>query len=176
MDLLDKLIAASTLVLATACSSSPGSENRADHEPQSRPTATVNSEISGLSSQIFDVMAIKSKVTEPGPNIQPCESGGGDSGELNWIRHPWSAYGVGNDVMEKGMANLRQGLPKQGWKIEKVGDDGSSNKNMQSLVVHEKTLSQAEITWLKGLDGNEPLIEVNLYSRCFRSVGASGQG
>ncbi|MFI5877782.1 hypothetical protein [Streptomyces sp. NPDC051554] len=146
------------------------------YEPKSRSTETVKGEISKLSSQIFDVMSIKSKVTEPGPNVQPCGSGDGGSGELNRIRHPWSAYGVGNDVMEKGMANLRQGLPKQGWKIEKVGDDGSSNKNMQILVVHEKTLSQAEITWLKGLDGNEPLIEVNLYSRCFRSVGASGQG
>ena len=161
-------------MLATACSSSPGSETTADSQPQSRPTATVKSEISGLSSQIFDVMAIKAKVTQPGPNVQPCESGDGGSGELYRIRHPWSAYGVGSDVMEKGMANLRQGLPRQGWKIEKVGDDGSRNKNAQILAVHEKTLSQAEITWLKGLDGHEPLVEVNLYSPCFRSVGASG--
>lgn len=118
----------SVLVLATACSSSPGSGNTADREPQSRPTATVTSEISGLSSQIVDVMAIKAKVTQPGPTVQPCESGD--------------------------------------------GDDGSKNRNTQSLAVHEKALSQAEITWLKGLDGHEPLIEVNLYSRCFRSVGA----
>ncbi|MFI6545249.1 hypothetical protein ACIBO9_18615 [Streptomyces prunicolor] len=171
------MIAASALVLATGCSSSSqGSENSLGYEPKSRSTESVKGEISKLSSQIFDVMAIKSKVTEPGPNIQPCESGGGDSGELNRVRHPWSAYGVGNDVMEKGMANLRQGLPEEGWKIEKVGDDGSRNKNAQILAVHEKTLSQAEITWLKGLDGHEPLIEVNLYSRCFRSVGASGKG
>ncbi|MCF4139881.1 hypothetical protein L1856_28325 [Streptomyces sp. Tue 6430] len=73
------------------------------------------------------------------------------------------------------MANLRQELPNQGWKIEKVGDDGSRNKNMQILAVHTKTLSQAEITWLKGLDGHEPLIEVNLYSRCFRSANDSEQ-
>ncbi|WP_405843181.1 hypothetical protein [Streptomyces sp. NBC_01518] len=122
----------SVLVLATACSSSPGSGNTADREPQSRPTATVTSEISGLSSQIVDVTAIKAKVTQPGPTVQPCESGDGDGD----------------------------------------GDDGSKNKNTQSLAVHERALSQAEITWLKGLDGHEPLIEVNLYSRCFRSVGA----
>ncbi|MDQ0599636.1 hypothetical protein QF037_003981 [Streptomyces canus] len=164
------LLAVSALVLATGCSSTQGSENSLGYEPKSRSTETVKTEISELSSRIFDVMSIKSKVTEPGPNVQPCDSDDGDSGKLHRIRHPWSAYGVGNDVMEKGMANLRQELPNQGWKIEKVGDDGSRNKNMRILAVHEKTLSQAEITWLKGLDGNEPLIEVNLYSRCFRSV------
>lgn len=167
------LLATSALVLATGCSSSSqGSENSLGYEPKSRSTETVKGEISKLSSRIFDVMAIKSKVTEPGPNVQPCESSDGDAGKLYRVRHPWSAYGVGNEVMGKGMANLRQELPRQGWKIEKVGDDGSKNKNMQILAVHEKTLSQAEITWLKGLDGHEPLIEVNLYSRCFRSVGA----
>ncbi|MEU3783661.1 hypothetical protein [Streptomyces sp900129855] len=147
-----------------------------DYEPKSRSTDAVKTEISELSSRIFDVMNIKSKVTEPGPNVQPCDSDDGDSGNLQRIRHPWSTYGVGNDVMEKGMTNLRQGLPKQGWKIEKVGNDGSKNKNMQILAVHEKTLSQAEITWLKGLDGHVPLIEVNLYSRCFRSANDPEKG
>ncbi|WP_314219132.1 hypothetical protein [Streptomyces zaehneri] len=146
-----------------------------DYEPKSRSTETVKTEVSELSSQIFDVMSVKSKVTEPGPTVQPCESGDDDSGKLYRVRHSWSAYQAGNDIMEKAMANLRQGLPKQGWKVEKVGNDGSKNKNMQILTVHENTLSQAEITWLKGLDGHEPLIEVNLYSRCFRSANDSEQ-
>ncbi|MDQ0959769.1 hypothetical protein QFZ66_003647 [Streptomyces sp. B4I13] len=167
------LFAVLALVLTAGCSSTKGSENSLDYEPQSRSTEAVKTEVSGISSQIFDVMDIKIKVTEPGPNVQPCDTGDGDTGKLLRIRHPWSAYGVGNDVMEKGMANLRQGLPEQGWKIEKVGDDGSKNKNMQILAVHKKTFSQAEITWLKGLDGHEPLIEVNLYSRCFRPAGGS---
>ncbi|MFI7294077.1 hypothetical protein [Streptomyces sp. NPDC050121] len=160
--------------LLAACSQA--SENSLDYEPKSRSTDTVKTEISELSSRIFDAMSIKSKATKPGPNVQPCDSGDGDSGKLYRIRHPWSGYGAGNDVMEKGMANLRQGLPHQGWKIDKVGNDGSKNKNMQILTVHEKTLSQAEITWLKGLDGHEPLIEVNLYSKRFRSANDSEQG
>ncbi|MFF1734261.1 hypothetical protein [Streptomyces sp. NPDC058247] len=126
-----------------------------------------------MSSEILDAMSVKSKVTEPGPNVAPCDSEDSDSGKLYTVRHPWSAYGVGADVMEKGMANLRQNLPKQGWKIVKVGDDGSKNKNMQVLAVHEKTRTQADITWLKGLDGHEPLIDVNVYSRCFRSADGS---
>ena len=162
------MIAVSAFVLTTGCSSTKGSGNSLDYEPKSRSTETVKSEISKLSSGLLDATGVKAKVTEPGPNVTPCQSEGGDSGKLYRVRHPWSAYGVGNDVMEKGMANLREGLPKEGWKIEKVGNDGSRNKNMQILTVHEKTRSQAEITWLKGLDGNEPLIEVNLYSRCYR--------
>ncbi|MFF9057356.1 hypothetical protein ACF09K_01440 [Streptomyces sp. NPDC014882] len=140
-----------------------------------RSVAAVKTEISELSSRLFDAMGIKDKAMEPEPSVQPCDSGEEDSGESYRIRHPWSAYGAGNDVMEKGMANLRQEFPDQGWKIEKAGDDGSRNKNMQILAVHTKTLSQAEITWLKGLDGHEPLIEVNLYSRCFRSASDSEQ-
>jgi len=146
-----------------------------DYKPQPRSADAVKAEISGLSSRVFDVMAIKSKVTQPGPNVQPCEAGDGDTGKLLRIRHPWSAYGVGNDVMEKAMANLRQELPQQGWKIEKVADDGSKNKNMQILAIHEKTFSQAEVTWLKGLDGHEPIVSVVLYSRCFRAMSDSDQ-
>ncbi|MFI6060333.1 hypothetical protein [Streptomyces sp. NPDC051286] len=163
------------LALVTGCSSTQGSENSLGYEPKSRSTETVKSEVAKLSSGLVDAMRIKAKVTEPGPSVAPCDSGDSDSGKLYRVRHSWSAYGVGNDVLGKGMANLRQSLPSQGWKIEKVGDDGSRNKNMQILTVHEETRSQAEITWLKGLDGNEPLIEVNLYSRCFRSASGSGQ-
>jgi hypothetical protein len=170
------LITVSALMLTTGCSPNRGSENSLGYEPKPRSTETVKTEISELSSRIFDVMGIKSEVTKPGPNVQPCDSGDSESGKLYRIRHPWSVYGAQNDAMEKGMANLRQGLPDQGWKIEKVGNDGSKNKNMQILAVHEKTLSQAEITWLKGLDGHEPLIEVNLYSRCFQSAKGADQG
>lgn len=140
------LIAVSALVLATGCSSAQGNEDSLGYEPKTRSTETVKSEISELSSGIFDVMGIKSKVTEPGPHVQPCDSGDGDLGKLYRIRHAWSAYGVGSDVMAKGMSNLREGLPGQGWKIEKVGGDGSRNKNMQILTVDRETLSQAEIT------------------------------
>jgi ABC-type uncharacterized transport system auxiliary subunit len=58
--------------LLAACSQA--SENSLDYEPKSRSTDTVKSEISELSSRIFDAMNIKSKATEPGPNVQPCDS------------------------------------------------------------------------------------------------------
>ncbi|MGC5343182.1 hypothetical protein PZB75_19195 [Streptomyces sp. AM 4-1-1] len=137
------------------------------YEPDSRRTQDVKGEIASLSSKVLDMMGTNGKVTEPGPNVSPCDDS--DSADYYRVRHPWSMYGVSNTVLEKGMANLSRELPRQGWKIEKEGKDSSANRNLEILAVHPTTRSQLEVTWLKGLDGHEALIEVSLYSRCFRS-------
>ncbi|NKI41733.1 hypothetical protein [Streptomyces physcomitrii] len=163
------LLVAAGLALTAGCSSAGTSENSSGHEPKSRSVQAVESEIAKLSSTVRDTLRIKARATESGPYADRCESAGEESGKLYRVTHPWSAYGVGNEVLEQGMAHLREDLPRRGWKVVKVGEDGSRNKNMQILAVHLRTRSQAEITWLKGLDGHEALIEVDVYSRCFRS-------
>ncbi len=65
------------------------------------------------------------------------------------------------------MKNLRNALPNQGWKVTKHGKDSSRNRNLEIMAVHLKTHTQLEVTWLKGLDGHTPLLEITLYSRCF---------
>ncbi|AJE83540.1 hypothetical protein SLNWT_3164 [Streptomyces albus] len=59
-------------------------------------------------------MRIKARATEPGPYADRCEAAGEDSGKLYRVTHPRSAYGVGNEVLEQGMAHLREDLPQRG--------------------------------------------------------------
>ncbi|MEU3371584.1 hypothetical protein ABZ734_14070 [Streptomyces sp. NPDC006660] len=113
------------------------------------------------------MIKVKGKVTEPGAYASDC----GDDGTKGiWVRHPWSMYGIDNNQLGEGFANLKRSLPGEGWKIVKDGDDGSRNKNPEILAVHEETRSQLEARWLRGLDGNPPLLEVTLYSQCFKKA------
>lgn len=132
-----------------------------------RSPSAVEDEVSSLSSQVLDMVKVKGKVTEPGPYSSSCT----DDGKKGvWVRHPWSMYGIDNSKLGEGFSNLKRSLPENGWKIVKDGDDGSRNKNPEIKAAHQKTHSQLEVRWLKGLDGNAPLLDVTVYSQCFKQA------
>ncbi|MDT3396096.1 hypothetical protein RKE29_05470 [Streptomyces sp. B1866] len=137
-----------------------------------RDSRQVEEEVGSLSSELLDLMQIKGKVAEPGPATGYC---GYDTVESKYrsVDHPWSVYGVGDDVLEKGMKNLFSRLPDQGWKIIKYGPNSSKNKDLEIEAVHLKTHTGALIIWMKGYDTHEPLISVDLVSRCFIDSRAS---
>lgn len=131
-----------------------------------RNAAAMEEQVSSLSSSVLDMMNVKGKVTEPGATTTHCSDD--DPGEGFWVMHPWSLYGIDNSKLGEGFANLKKALPENGWKIVFDGHDSSRNKNLEVKAVHEKTRTQLEVSWLKGLDGNTPLLDVNLYSQCFK--------
>ncbi|MFE1200891.1 hypothetical protein ACFW5V_04300 [Streptomyces sp. NPDC058762] len=133
----------------------------------SRSSSAVEEEVSSLSSRVLDMLKVKGKVTEPGAYTSSCTA---DGSEGVWVRHPWSMYGIDNSELGEGFANLKRSLPGDGWEIVKEGDDGSRNKNPEIRAVHHETRSQLEVRWLKGLDGNTPLLDVTLYSQCFEKA------
>ncbi|MDW6059546.1 hypothetical protein SAZ11_17945 [Streptomyces sp. FXJ1.4098] len=144
-----------------------------EYDPVPRDSEDVEREVGELSSRVLDMLQIKGKVTDLAPMAGPCEMGDESVKKYRIVDHPWSLHGVGNSVLSKGMENLADKLPGQGWKIVKHGLDASKNKNLQILAVHRKTYTQLEVTWMKGLDGHEPMISVDLYSRCFRDSPSS---
>ncbi|CAL9495034.1 hypothetical protein SUDANB140_03326 [Streptomyces sp. enrichment culture] len=123
--------------------------------------------MSSLSSRVLDMFKVKGEVTQPGPYTSACTDG---DNKGVWVRHPWSLHGIDNDKLGEGFSNLKRSLPDDGWEIVKDGDDGSMNKNPEVMAVHKKTHSQLEVRWLKGLDGNTPLLDVTLYSQCFKKA------
>ncbi|MFD7063349.1 hypothetical protein [Streptomyces sp. NPDC059906] len=133
----------------------------------SRASSAVEDEVSSLSSRVLDMLKVKGKVTEPGAYTSSCAE---DGSKGVWVRHPWSMYGIDNSELGEGFANLKRSLPGDGWEIVKEGDDGSRDKNPEIRAVHQRTHSQLEARWLKGLDGNTPLIDVTLYSQCFKEA------
>jgi hypothetical protein len=121
------------------------------------------------------MLQVKGKATDLDPMAGPCDLSGDDTDTEGYrrVNHPWSVYGVDNSVLHTGMNNLADKLPKQGWKIVAHGPDASKNKNLEILAVHRATSTQLAVTWMKGLDGHEPLISIDLDSRCFRDSSDS---
>ncbi|MFI6350726.1 hypothetical protein [Streptomyces sp. NPDC050560] len=157
------MLVMSLLLLAAGCSMARGE----DKPLPVRDVSVMEGEVSSLSNRVLEMFKVKGKVTEPGPSTTACS---GDGGKAVWVIHPWSMYGIDNSKLGEAFSNLKRSLPEQGWKIVKDGDDGSRNKNPEVLAVHRKTRSQLEIRWLKGLDGNTPLLDVNVYSKCFKKA------
>ncbi|WP_333766569.1 hypothetical protein [Streptomyces sp. IBSBF 2435] len=136
------------------------------YEPRVRPAGEVKAEVAALSSAVLDMVRIKGRVTAGGPMELPWDEGA-DPDRFHTITHLWSLYGVDNDVLERGMAALADRLPERGWTVAKNGPDSSRNSNQEILAVHMATRAQLEATWMKGLDGHEPLITFNVHSRLF---------
>lgn len=169
----------SAVMLSAGCSSvNDGSSksSKLSYQPKKRDNREVEHEIGGLSSRILEMLQVKGKVTEPGPYTAACPSGKGDAGDLRWVRHPWSIYGTDRKVLQEGVDNLLESLPKQGWKVVKRGPDMSRNRNLQILAVHLKTHTKLDVTWMKDPGGDRPLIAVTLYSRCFRDPSNTASG
>ncbi|MFE1172138.1 hypothetical protein [Streptomyces sp. NPDC058773] len=156
-----------SLMLTVGCSAVKSDASGLEYEPEERDTQQVVREVGTLSSRVLEMLNTKGKSTEPGPAAAPCDVPHDTSRTHQSVRHPWSFYGVGNDALEKGMTNLHRALPEEGWKVVKYGKDSSRNRNLEMMAVHLKTHTQLEVTWLKGLDGHTPLLEITLYSRCF---------
>ncbi len=114
------------------------------------------------------MFGVKGEVTEPGAYTSHCSDD--DPSKGYWVRHPWSLYGIDNSKLGEGFANLKESLPHNGWKIVFDGHDSSRNKNLEVKAVHEKTHTQLDVTWMKGLDGNAPLLGVVIRSECFKKA------
>ncbi|GHJ29022.1 hypothetical protein TPA0910_34550 [Streptomyces hygroscopicus subsp. sporocinereus] len=163
----------SALTLTVGCSSMDGNSSGLEYEPQVRKSRAVEEEVGTLSSRLLEMLKIKGKVTDLAPMASSCQVDDDDTEKYRSVRHPWSMYDVDNNALEKGMDNLAEQLPKQGWRVVKDGPDESRNRNREILAVHTKTHTQMEATWMKGLDGHEPMISFAVYSRCFRDPGHS---
>jgi len=163
----------SALMLTVGCSSMDEKSSGLDYEPQVRKSGAVEEEVGTLSSRLLEALKIKGKVTDIAPMASSCDVSDGNTKKYRVVRHPWSIYDVDNKTLEKGMNNLAARLPQQGWKVVEDGPDSSKNRNREILAVHTKTHTQMEATWMKGLDGHEPIISFAVYSRCFRDPGRS---
>ncbi|MGW2324497.1 hypothetical protein ACWC5C_01885 [Streptomyces sp. NPDC001700] len=163
----------SALMLMVGCSSVDEKSSGLDYEPQVRKSRAVEDEVGSLSSRLLEILKIKGKVTDLAPAASSCRVDDGDAKKYRSVRHPWSIYDVDNKTLEKGMNNLAAQLSQQGWRVVEDGPDSSKNRNREILAVHTKTHTQMEATWMKGLDGHEPLISFAVYSRCFRDPGHS---
>ncbi|MFE9637121.1 hypothetical protein [Streptomyces sp. NPDC006463] len=123
-----------------------------------------------VSSRLLEMSGVQGKVTEPGPSVSRCSEYGDD---LFSTSHPWSVYGLTDDQVETGMANLRKALNENGWKITK---DGKANSNAQSPEIYAENKTEqfaVQVTGLKDRGPVETMLNFSVVSACYRAASAS---
>jgi hypothetical protein len=160
---------AGVLALAVGCGGGGGTPER--------DSGTVKTEVGDQSRAIADMMQVTGQTTEAAPprgtpTDMSCDEDNEDSPDREMVQS-WSLYGVDNTVLGKGMSALAANLPERGWKVVQNGPDSSMNRNQEILATHLATKTHIDVTWMKGLDGHEPLIHFNVYSRCFHTPSAT---
>ncbi|MGQ5635362.1 MULTISPECIES: hypothetical protein [unclassified Streptomyces] len=167
-------------LLTTGCSRdmNSGDVNEAGNtaQPTTRAVEQARTEANHLSSQILDLIGVKTgKVTGGGAGVSLCDE---DPEHLYRMRHPWSIYAVAPDELEAGFRRLREGLPKNGWKIVAYGHDTSANKNLEltadSLTEPFSVNASLHVTGPEGT--RQPMIQVHVVSACFRAPKGTDLG
>lgn len=133
-----------------------------------RAVEAVNAETKKISSQLFDLIAIKGKVDGAGPGSSQC----GDDQDRNFLmRHSWSISGSSDTQVSQAMTRLKEGLPKQGWKIVSYERNNSPAKSLTLIADHDEKKFGVNVEfWEKGKSGNNnpPALVVTVVSGCFQ--------
>jgi len=141
----------------------------ADHSTEKKEVESVRSTARDLSSRIYEKIALKGKVTKPGPLVGTCAGRSAD--KFFTIRHTWSFYDSPVDDMRKAVHRLKEKLPEQGWKITKYGPDDSPGHSLEIFARNEEKEFSVQITLRdrRGQDKGPSMIEVALESACFQT-------
>lgn len=169
---LSGIAAATAIFLAlTGCGSvgSKSSEEKLGYTPKVQEIQTSKDQVNEISSRILDWMGVKGKLTESGAAATICEAIDPDFKEYYLIHHPWSVYGLKVDSFQQAMENLREELPKHGWKITRDGHTDSIARNPEITAVDEKSHHIVTIEWTKNRSNPKQILFVNVNSRCYRA-------
>lgn len=107
------------------------------YTPLVREEEAVKDDVKERSSRLLDLMALKGTLSKGGAGVS---RGCGDlDPETHYVVfHPWSLKDVPEADMAKAMERLREGLPKQGWKILSYAPNDSPARTLTLKAEYEK--------------------------------------
>ncbi|MFI1014630.1 hypothetical protein [Streptomyces sp. NPDC020965] len=133
-----------------------------------RSVETANKETKKVSSEIFDLIAMKGKIGGAGPGTGEC----GDDREKHFLmRHSWNVSGSTDAEVAQAMTRLKEGLPKQGWKIVSYERNNSPAKSLTLIADHDEKKFGVNVEfWEKGKarKDNPPGLVITVVSGCFQ--------
>lgn len=123
-------LALSLTTLMTGCSDTVDKANAGlAYTPTVLSVEDAKAKTKTVSSQIFDMIGIKSAKTTPGgAGVSPNSK---DPGHLFMVSHPWSVYGTSDGELTKGFKRLKEALPQHGWKIKEYGPNSTPAKDLE---------------------------------------------
>ncbi|MEU7556230.1 hypothetical protein AB0B01_28540 [Streptomyces sp. NPDC044571] len=128
-----------------------------------------------VSGRLLEMTGVKGrvtegKVTEPGPSVSRCRAYGDD---LFSTSHPWSVYGLSEQDVDTGMANLRKGLTENGWKITKDGKAKTKDQDPEIIAENKAEGFDMVVTGLKKTAHGDTMLNFTVVSACYRAASAS---
>ncbi|WP_330174718.1 hypothetical protein OG875_14910 [Streptomyces sp. NBC_01498] len=117
-----------------------------------------------VSSELFDLIGIKGKATEPGPGVSECD--GKDPETYFRIFHPWSLFPASADQLDGVMERLKTELPQHGWEVVEYGPDTSKNQNLSLTADNDEKKHSVNITYMA--KDERPRLSLMLVSGCYQ--------
>ncbi|MFG3011816.1 hypothetical protein ACGFZB_15385 [Streptomyces cinerochromogenes] len=116
-----------------------------------------------VSSRLYDLIGVKGRASDGSPGVQEC----GDKDRDRYFRifHKWSFYPASAGDLDVAMQNLKEGMPKHGWKIVEYGPDSSANKNLTLIADNDEKKAGVHITRMA--KRNPPKLSLMVVSGCY---------
>ncbi|MBU7596603.1 hypothetical protein JGS22_002855 [Streptomyces sp. P38-E01] len=151
-------------------------EQRLGYEPRVSAPQKEETTVDGVSGQILDWMGVSGKRTGGRAGESTCFASGKEIDEYYTVSHIWSIYDLTEGSYRDAMENLREQLPKNGWKITEDGPANSSAKQPQIVAHHPQSEHTffAEWQW-KRPDPRNELIYISVDSRCMKKPQAEAE-
>lgn len=129
-------------------SDSAGSSGSSENSGDLPSAGTSNSEDAAdvterISSELYDLIGIKGKASEPGPGISECD--GKDPEKYFQVFHAWTFTPTSPDQLDGVMERLKTELPEHGWKVVEYGPDTSKNKNLSLTADNDEKKHSVKI-------------------------------
>lgn len=154
--------------------------------PEIREIADAREEAQGVSSELFDVLALRGTVSRAGPGV--ALYGDLDPETFYRVHHPWSVTDVPVADMRRAMERLRAELPGRGWTVRRYGPDTSPNRNLELVADKDERRYVVSVRFMdrsgtegndggrppsgtngtSGIQGTKSRVFVDLVSTCFR--------
>ncbi|MEU6879410.1 hypothetical protein [Streptomyces sp. NPDC046712] len=158
-----------TVPALLACALLTGCSTVEKKTAETRDSAQMREGTQRTSSQVLDMIGLKGKVTEGGPQPLPCDSYGDGVEQMD---HPWSIYDLPYEELEQAYNRMRTTLPAKGWKVTQDGPDESAAKTPTlradspdgDYAVQLQLMDERKNPTAK----TKALIAVSVVSRCFQ--------
>ncbi|GGS65711.1 hypothetical protein GCM10010206_30250 [Streptomyces cinerochromogenes] len=116
-----------------------------------------------MSSRLYDLIGVRGKASDGSPGVQECS--GKDRDRYFRIFHKWSFYPASAGDLDVAMRNLKDAMPKHGWKIVEYGPDSSANKNLTLIADNDGQKAGVHITRMA--KRNPPKLSLMVVSGCY---------
>lgn len=138
-----------------------------------RDAGEVTIEVASLAAEVKDMTGVKGETTEDAPPVDPdensCDPDDTNSAKRQ-VEQSWSLYSAGDATLDPAMARLAAGLPKHGWKVLYHGPQkDTAARDPEIEAVHVATGTGLDVLQRRAHPHEEPLINFDVYSKCFRA-------